>query len=186
MLELPKMQCMDQLNSRRIAKVPILHSFFRRGTNIHRRWKGGKVYSRNWRISHSEPAPDVAHIITAIKLDEMDEAKKCMLTGTEYRSILRDTARTCQIQRQMLAANHWTENGTTVAGIRERTKRDEGACNPIRTIMPTNQNFQGLNHYPKTIYGLTLGSNCYVAVTSLVGAPVEGEDLGPGKVGLTV
>jgi len=26
--------------------------------------------------------------------------------------------------------------------------------------MPSNQSFQGLSHYPKTIYGLTLDSNC--------------------------
>jgi len=45
--------------------------------------------------------------------------------------------------------------------------------------MPTNQSFQGLNHYPKTIHGLTQGSNC---ICSLVGAPVEGEALGPAKV----
>jgi len=44
--------------------------------------------------------------IQSPKLDKMDEAKKCMLTGTAYRSLLRDTARTCEIQRRKLAANH--------------------------------------------------------------------------------
>jgi len=40
------------------------------------------------------------------KLDKIYEAKKCMLSGTGYRCLLRDTARACQIQRQTLAANH--------------------------------------------------------------------------------
>jgi len=40
------------------------------------------------------------------KLDKIDETKKCMLTGMGYRSLLRDTARACQIQRQTIAANH--------------------------------------------------------------------------------
>jgi len=35
----------------------------------------------------------------------------------------------------------------------------EGALDPIWTKLPTNQSFQGLNNYPKTIHGLTLGSN---------------------------
>jgi len=33
------------------------------------------------------------------KSDKMDEAKKCMLTGTGYSCLLRDTVRACQIQR---------------------------------------------------------------------------------------
>jgi len=94
------------------------------------------------------------------KLDKIDEDKKCMLTGTGYRCFLRDIARACQIQRQMLSANHWTENRTPVGGIGERIERAEGACNLIRTTMPTNQRSQGLNHYLKTTHGLTQGSNC--------------------------
>jgi len=35
------------------------------------------------------------------KLDKMDEAKKCMLTGTGYRSLLRDTSRACPIQTEV-------------------------------------------------------------------------------------
>jgi len=38
-------------------------------------------------------------------------------------------------------------------------KELEGARDPIQTTMPTNQSFQGLSHYPKTIHGLTVGSN---------------------------
>jgi len=50
-------------------------------------------------------------------------------------------------------------NRTPIGGIRERIERAEVACNPIRTTIPINQSFQGLNHYPKTIPGLTHGSN---------------------------
>jgi len=53
----------------------------------------------------------------------MDEAKKCRPTGTRCRPLLRDRARMQQIHRRMPAANHWTENGTPVEGIRERTER---------------------------------------------------------------
>jgi len=40
------------------------------------------------------------------KLDKIDEARKCMLKGIGYRSLLRDTSRACLVQRSMLAANH--------------------------------------------------------------------------------
>jgi len=126
--------------------------------------------------------PHVSHIyIQPLKLDKIDEAKKCMLKGTGYRSLLRDTSRACPIQRSMLSANHWTENRTPFGGTRGKIER---VCNPIRTTMPTNQGFQGLNHYRKNIHGLTQGSNCIcIALNSLVGAPVKGEALGPAKVG---
>jgi len=101
----------------------------------------------------------VAHTYTATKLDKIDETKTCMLTGTRYRSLLRDTARTCQIQRRMPAANHWVEKRTHIGGNRERSEGAAGACDSIRITMSTNQNFQGLNHYPKTIHGQNLGSN---------------------------
>jgi len=35
----------------------------------------------------------------------------------------------------------------------------EGARDPKSTTMPSNQSFQGLSHYPKTIHGLTLDSD---------------------------
>jgi len=86
--------------------------------------------------------------------------KKCMRKGTGYRSLLRDTSRAGPIQGSMLAANHRAENRILLGGIRGRIERVEGACNPIKTTMATNQSFQGLNHYQKTIHGLTQGSNC--------------------------
>jgi len=44
--------------------------------------------------------------IQSSKLGKIDETKKCMLTGTGYRCLLRDTAKSGQIERWMLAANH--------------------------------------------------------------------------------
>jgi len=44
--------------------------------------------------------------------------------------------------------------------VRVRTESAEGTCSPIRTMMPTNQSFHELNHYPKTIHGLTHDSSC--------------------------
>jgi len=73
-----------------------------------------------------------------------------MLKGTRYRSLLRDTSRSCPIQRSMLAANHLTENRTPLEGITGGIERVKRACKPVRTAMPTNQSFQGLNHYRKT------------------------------------
>jgi len=49
---------------------------------------------------------------------------------------------------RILAANHLTENGVPVRGIRERI---EEACNSIRTTITTNQSSKGLNYYTRTI-----------------------------------
>jgi len=120
---------------------------------------------------------DVAHTYTATQLDKMDEAKKCRPAGGRCRSLLRDTARIQQIQRRMPAANHWTENRTPVEGIRERTGKLEGAQDPIWITMPSNQSFQELSHYLKTIHGLTLDSDLIGSIeypskiTSVRGSP---------------
>jgi len=42
-----------------------------------------------------------------------------------------------------------------VGEIKESIERVERTCYPI-TTMATNQTFQGLNHYPKTIHELQL------------------------------
>jgi hypothetical protein len=45
------------------------------------------------------------------------------------------------MQLRMLAAYHWTEHRDPNGGVRGRTKRAEGICNPIgRTTISTNQN----------------------------------------------
>ena len=54
----------------------------------------------------------------------------------------------------MLTANHRTEHRDPSGGVRGRTERAEGVCNPIgRTTISTNQtqqSSQGLNHRPKS------------------------------------
>jgi hypothetical protein len=63
----------------------------------------------------------------------------------------------------MLTANHWTEHGVPIGGVRERTEGAEGVCSPIRTTtIPTNQSpqrFQGLRHQTKSTHGGTRGSS---------------------------
>jgi len=73
----------------------------------------------------------------------------------------------------MLASNHWTERGLRV-GIRERIEGAEGACNPIRTTIPTNQSFQGLNHSPRRLYmDRRMAPAAYLARDGLLGTNVS-------------
>jgi hypothetical protein len=43
------------------------------------------------------------------------------------------------MQRQMLAGNLWFEHGIPNGGVRERTERAEGVCDPIGKTISTNQ-----------------------------------------------
>jgi hypothetical protein len=99
-----------------------------------------------------------------INLYTIADAKKCLLTGACCSCLLRSSAKACKIQRQMLAANHWTEHRVPNGGVRERTEGAEGVCNPIgRTTISNNQKpqiSQGLNHQPKHTRGGTHGSSC--------------------------
>jgi len=87
--------------------VRMLHSFLKGGTKIS---IGGDMEAKFRAESKETAIQSLPHMwpicIQPPKLDKIDEAKKCMLTGTGYRSLLRDPARACQIQRRMLAANH--------------------------------------------------------------------------------
>jgi len=89
-----------------------------------------------------------------------------------------------QIQRQMLATNHWTENRVTIGGVRERMEGVEGVCHPIRTSKPTNQSSLGLNYHPKNTHGQTHGSSCICNRGWPCWEPVGGEALGPAKAEL--
>jgi hypothetical protein len=72
--------------------------------------------------------------------DTIADAKKYMLKGALYGCLLRGPARTLQIQRWMLAVNHWTEHEVPSRGVRERTEGVETVCKPIgRTTISTNQ-----------------------------------------------
>jgi len=91
---------------------------------------------------------DPSHIQTP-NPDNIVDANKCM-TGAWYSCLLRGSDRAWQIQRQMLAAKHWTENRVPIGEIRERTEGAKRVCNPKRTTISTNQNPQSFEqvHFP--------------------------------------
>jgi len=67
--------------------MQMLHSFFKRGTKVPLegdREAKFRAESEGTVIQSLHVAPHVAHTYTATKLDKMDEAKKCRLTGTGY------------------------------------------------------------------------------------------------------
>jgi len=96
----------------------------RRGNkNIYRRKYWDKVSSRDWRKGHLRIQ---AIYIEPPNPDKIADAKRCMLTGALCSCLLRGSARAWQIQRQMLKAYHWTENGVPIGGVRKRIEGDEG------------------------------------------------------------
>jgi len=101
----------------------------------------------------------VAHAYTVIQLDKMDEAKKCRPTRAGCRSLLRTQPEyskhggVCQQQTTELRI------GPPLKESEKELEKLEGARDPICTTMPSNQSFQGLSHYLKTIHGLTLDSD---------------------------
>ena len=72
--------------------------------------------------------------------------KKCIPKGTCHGCLQRGPARALQIQRQMLAANHWTGSGVPNGGA-------EGGYSPMGRTMISGpqmpQDSQGLNHQPR-------------------------------------
>jgi hypothetical protein len=90
-----------------------------------------------------------------------------------------------QIQKRMLVANHWTEQGVPNGAVWERTERAEEVCNPIgRTMISTNktpQSSQGLNHQAKSTHGWNRGSSYICSRDGFVGHQWGGEALGPVK-----
>jgi len=148
-----------------------------------------KVWSRDRRNGHSEPAQpgDPAHIYihTATKTRQYWWSQEVHADKSLIELSPKGSAKSWQIQRWMLAANHWMENRIPVGRIRERTEGAEGACNPIRTIMSTSQSSQGLNHYPKITHGQTHVSSCMCSKGCPCWAPMGGEALGPAKAGPT-
>jgi len=136
---------------------------FKRGNkNIQRKRYGDKVWAETKGMAiQSLPHLGIQPIhIQPPNPNNIADAKKCMLTGAWYSCLLRGYARAWQIQRQMLTANCWTENGVPIGGVRERIEGVEGVCNPIKTTITTNQSSQGLNHHPKSTHGQTHGSSC--------------------------
>jgi len=63
--------------------------------------------------------------------------------------IKKDTARIRQIHRRIPAANHWTENGTPVEGIRERTGRAWRGWRPLMNNNAKQPELPGTKPLPK-------------------------------------
>jgi len=78
----------------------MLHSFLKVGTKIS---TGGNMDAQFRAETEGTAIQSLLHMwpiyIQPPNLDKTDEAKKCMLTGTRYRSLLRDTAIAYKIQR---------------------------------------------------------------------------------------
>jgi hypothetical protein len=106
---------------------PSLNSISSSKLQIH---GSGRICRRGGDPSHMQPPNP----------DTIADAKKCLLTGTQYSCLLKGSARALPIQMWMLAANHWTEHRDTNEGVRGRTKGAEGVCNPMgRITISTNQ-----------------------------------------------
>ena len=117
------------------------------------------------------------------------DANKYLLRGVWYSCLLRGSATAWQIQRWMLAANHWTEHGDPNRGVRRRAEGAEGVCNPIgRTTIsiketPPNppQSSKELTHQPKSTHGRTHGCSSICSRGWPYLASMRGQALGPVK-----
>jgi hypothetical protein len=109
------------------------------------------------------------------------DAKKCLLTEAWYSCLLRGSARAWQIQRWMLATNHWTEHRVPSGGVKERTEGAEGVWSTTIWTNQYPQSSQGLNHQVKSTYGGTQGSSCICSRGWHCWTSVVGETLGPVK-----
>jgi len=83
-----------------MTKVQMIHSFLKGGTKI---FIGGEVEAKFKAEIEGMAIHTLPHMwpiyIQSPKLVKMAEPKKCRPTGTGERCLLRDTTRTCQIQR---------------------------------------------------------------------------------------
>jgi hypothetical protein len=102
--------------------------------------EGDKVWSRDWRKGHPETAPlgDPSHK-QPLNSDTIGDSKKCLLTRAWYSCLLRGSARAWQIQKQMLAANHWTVHRVPSGGVKRKDWRSWRGLQPIGRTISTNQ-----------------------------------------------
>jgi hypothetical protein len=86
-------------------------------------------------LTHPETVPhgDSSHMQTP-NPDTTVDVKKCLPREACYSCLLRGSATAWQIQRRMLPANHWTEQGDPNAGVREKTEGVEGVCYPYQPM----------------------------------------------------
>ena len=129
-----------------------------REQNAHRSNFGDKVWSRDWRKGHAE---------TALPVDssykQSPNPKLPWMTRSVYRkepvilSFWRGPARALQIHRQMLAANHCTEQAFPMEELEGGLEELGEGCSPMgRMMISANQipqGSQGLSHQPKGTHG---------------------------------
>ena len=114
--------------------------------------------------------------------------KKCIPKEACYDCLWRGPVRALHIQRQMLAANHWTRRGVPNGGVGEWSGGAKGIYSPMgRTTMSatkTPEDSQGLNHQPRGTQGSSLkcgrGMLCQTSVGGGVGGFWEGDETGKG------
>ena len=119
----------------RLIMCVCLGPYEKREPNSHGSKHRNNMWSRDWRRGHPETAlpGDTSHIQSP-NAETIADAKKDMLTGAWYRCLLRGSTKAWQIQREILAANHWNEHGVPNGGVVERTEVAERVSNPIGTI----------------------------------------------------
>jgi hypothetical protein len=101
----------------------------------------------------------------------------------EYGCLLRGSARAWQIQRRMLAANHWTEGWVPYGGDEGGTEGAKGVCSSMEGVtVSTDQTPptpEGLGHQPESTHGGIYGSGCICGRGCPCWASVGGDALGP-------
>ena len=111
---------------------PPIHKILTQNSSCLKEIKGQRVEQKDSRKGHPENAPsgDPSHMQTP-NPDTIANSKMCLLTGAWYSYLLRDFARSWQIWRQLLTANHLTEQRDLNGGVRGRSERGEEALSGI-------------------------------------------------------
>jgi hypothetical protein len=127
-LGIPKIQFTEDMKLRMKENQNVGASvLLRKGTKYSPEQIGRQVWSRDWRKGHPKTAPPGDSFHTqSTNPDSIVDLKKCMLTGTWYSCLQRGSFRSWQIQRLMLAANHWTDQRVPSGEAREMTEGAEG------------------------------------------------------------
>jgi len=118
-LGIPKIQFTDHMKLKKKDKSVDISVLLRRGKNNHRRKYRHKVWSRDCREGHPEPAThgDPSYMQSS----KPNHYWKCQVLHVDRSCLQIGSVRAWEIQRQILAAKHWTENGVPFGGVRERT-----------------------------------------------------------------
>jgi hypothetical protein len=141
-LGIPKIQFTDHMKLKKKEDQSVNATvLLKKGEQNTHGWKyGHKVWSRDWRKGNPETIPpeNPSHIQTP-NPDTIADANKCLLTGAWDSCLPRGSARAWQIQRQMLAANYWSEHGIPSEEDKGMTEGAEEDWNPKGKTISTNQ-----------------------------------------------